>query len=233
MRSKARWYEEGEKGSKYFLSLEKSNTVKSCIRRLRNPSDSEKDISDPRKISEELKKFYGNLYKRTSAKTEGECFQYLEKLNTPMLTPDEQSLCEGKLTLQECWEALTSMQTGKSPGNNGSTKEFYLAFFVELGKLLVSVFNYAFEVGEFSSSQKQAVITLIQKKDRDNMLIKNWKPISLINVDNKIASKVLAFGLRKAIHKVIHYDQTAYVKGRYIGESVKLIDDLLTCLCRE
>ena len=99
--------------------------------------------------------------------------------------------------------------------------------FGELGKLLVSVFNYAFEVGELSSSQKQAVITLIQKKDRDSMLIKNWRPISLINVDIKIASKALAFRLRKVIHKVIHYDQTAYVKGRYIGESVRLIDNLL------
>ena len=59
------------------------------------------------------------------------------------------------------------------------------------------------------------------------MLIKNWRPISLINVDIKIASKVLAFRLRKVIHKVIHYDQTAYVKGRYIGKSVRLIDDLL------
>ena len=101
------------------------------------------------------------------------------------------------------------------------------SLFGELGKILVSVFNYVFEVGELSLSQKQAVITLIQKKDRDNMLIKNWRPISLINVDIKIASKVLAFRLRKVIHKVIHYDQTAYVKGRYIGESVRLIDDLL------
>ena len=135
--SKAQWYEEGEKASKYFLSLEKRNEVKSCIRRLRNPSDSDKDISDSRKISEELKNFYGNLYRRTSVKTEGECFQYLEKLNTPMLTPDE-------LTLQECWEAPTSMQNGKRPGNDSFMKEFYVAFFGELGKYLVSVFNYAF-----------------------------------------------------------------------------------------
>ena len=59
------------------------------------------------------------------------------------------------------------------------------------------------------------------------MLIKNWRPISLINVDIKIASKALVFSLRKVIHKVIRYDQTAYVKGRYTGESVRLIDDLL------
>ena len=114
-----------------------------------------------------------------------------------MLTPDEQSLCEGKLTLQECWEALTSMQNEKSPGNDDFTKGFYIALFGELWKLLVSVFNYAFEVGELSLSQKQAVITLIQKKDGDNMLIKNWRPISMSNVDIKIASNVPAFRLRK------------------------------------
>ena len=72
--------------------------------------------------------------------------------------------------------------------------------FGELGKLLVSVFNNAFEVGELSSSQKQAVITLIQKKDRDNMLIKSWIPISLMNADIKTASKALAFRLRKVMH---------------------------------
>ena len=80
---------------------------------------------------------------------------------------------------------------------------------------------------QLRSSQKRVVITLIQKRDRNNMLIKNRRPISLINVDIKIASKALAFRLRKVIHKVIHYDQTAYVKGRCIGESVRLTDDLL------
>ena len=78
-----------------------------------------------------------------------------------------------------------------------------------------------------SASQKQAVITLIQKKDRDVTLIKNWRPVSLINVDIKIASKALAAKMKTVIHSLISYDQTAYVKGRYIGESVRLINDLL------
>ena len=182
----------------------------------------DKNITDPRKVSEELINSYGSLYRRTSVKTEGECLQYLEKLSTLMLTLDEQSICECKLTLQEHWEARASMQNGKSPGNDSFITEFYVVVFGELEKLLVSVFNYAFEVGELSSFQKHAVITLIQKKDRDNMLVENWRPISLIIVDIKIASKALAFRPRKVIHKVIHY-----VKGRYIGESVGMIDDLL------
>ena len=145
-----------------------------------------------------------------------------------MLTEDEKSLCEGKLTLTECWEALNSMINGKSPGNDGFTKEFYVSFFGKWGPLLFKTFNYSFEKGELSASQTQAVITLIQKKDRDVTLINIWRPISLINVDSKIASKALAARAKKVIHSLISYDQTAYVKGRYIGESVRVwIDDLL------
>ena len=55
---------------------------------------------------------------------------------------------------------------------------------------MIDCFNYAHDHGELSNSQKQAVITLLEKKGKDRRLIKkNWRPISLINVDAKIASK--------------------------------------------
>ena len=71
------------------------------------------------------------------------------------------------------------------------------------------------------------MITLIDKKGKDKRYLKNWRPISLINVDSKIASKALAFGVRKVITNLIHSDQMAYIKGRYIEESVCLISDIL------
>ena len=107
--------------------------------------------------------------------------------------------CEGKLTLQECWEVLNSMKYCKTPGNDGLTKECFVCFFNQLGKLLVSTLNYSCDHGEMSTSQKQAIIVLIQKKDRDSRLIKNWRPISLMNVDAKIASKALAMRVKKII----------------------------------
>ena len=57
--------------------------------------------------------------------------------------------------------------------------------------------------------------------------IQNWKPISLLNVDAKLISKVLAMRLKKVIDKVIRPDQTAYIPGRFIGESIRLISDIL------
>ena len=56
-------------------------------------------------------------------------------------------------------------------------------------------FNESFIRGEMSPSQRQAVIMLIEKKDQDRWDLKNWRPISLLNVDAKIASKVIAKGL--------------------------------------
>ena len=94
-------------------------------------------IDDPQIIMSEIKAFYSKLYKKTSVNTEEECLQYLSNLRTPVLTEDEKSLCEGKLTLNECWEALNSMKNGKRPGNDGFTKEFHVSLFGELGPLLL------------------------------------------------------------------------------------------------
>ena len=100
--------------------------------------------------------------------------------------------------------------------------------------------NFCHDKGELTSSQKQAVITLIEKrgkgkrftyfyceKGKDKRFIKNWRLISLLNVDVKMASKALAVRLKKVIDKLIAYDQTAYVKWRYIGESIRVIQDLI------
>ena len=66
------------------------------------------------------------------------------------------------------FKALNSMKNCKTPGNDGLTKEFFLCFFNQLGKLLVSTLNYSFDHGEMSTSQKQVIIVLIQKTDRDS-----------------------------------------------------------------
>ena len=92
---------------------------------------------------------------------------------------------------------------------------------------LLKYLNYAFEVAELSTSQRQAVITLIEKKGRDKRYITNWRPISLLNVDAKILSTILASSVKKVISSLITSDQTAYVPGHVIGESIRLTSDLV------
>ena len=57
---------------------------------------------------------------------------------------------------------------------------------------MMNTFNYSFDSGEMSSSQKQAIVTLINKKGKDRMYLENWTPISSVNADSELASKFIA-----------------------------------------
>ena len=70
-----------------------------------------------------------------------------------------------------------------------------------------------------SNSQRQAVIKIIDKKERDKTLLKNWKPISLRNVDLKITSKALASRLKTVLPSIISSKQTVYNEKRFIVEA--------------
>ena len=87
--------------------------------------------------------------------------------------------------------------------------------------------SWKLTVGALSPTQRQALIKLIAKKDRDKRFIENWRPISLLNVDTKILSKTIATKLKTVLPTLVKSDQTAYVPGRFIGESCRLISDVI------
>ena len=78
-----------------------------------------------------------------------------------------------------------------------------------------------------SSSQKHAVITLIEKKGKDRTFLENWRPISPLNVDAKIMSKVIASRIKNVLPGIIHHNQTGYVKDRFVGETIRSIYDVM------
>ena len=78
-----------------------------------------------------------------------------------------------------------------------------------------------------SASQRQSVITLLEKSEKDRLLIRNWRPISLLNLDYKIAAKSIATRITEVLSKLIHHNQSGFIKGRYIGESIRIIEDVM------
>ena len=104
------------------------------------------------------------------------------------------------------------MSSSKSPGNDSLTKEFYVCFFRDVGQYLIDAPKLSFDYDMLSTSQRQAVITLVEKKGKDKRYLKNWRPISLINVDAKMLSKSLALKIKKVLSSLIHSDQTTYVQ---------------------
>ena len=222
IRSRAQWLEEGERPSKYFFKLESHRAQKHAVKSVLNSADVEVTSKDD--IEQAHFDFYSRLY---SAEQTDVTFQneFLSQIDTS-LTDNERDLCEGELDLTEITSAMRDLSPGKTPGPDGLPQEFYAKFWNLLAPHLLRVFNFSLEQGFLCDYMRENVTRLLFKKG-DKKLLKNWRPISLLNVDYKICSKALANRLAKVLSSIINEDQTCSVPGRTIFENLALFRDVL------
>ncbi len=230
IRCRVRWAEEGEKSTRYFLNLEKRNYNSKIVNKIITDDDTE--VTDPEKIREELKIFYENLYSSKVDKAYSLENQQFFSNNSPKLSEENKMEISGVITEKELSESLKSTSSGKAPGSDGFTVNFYKFFWADIKKYLLDSINEAFEEGEMSISQKHGILTLLPKKDKDLIRIKNWRPITLLNQDYKLVAKCIANRIKKHLNLLIHSDQTGFLKGRYIGENINKILALMD-ICDE
>ena len=225
VRSKAKWIEDGEKPSKYFCSLENRNFVSKRITSLFDKNNSE--LTNTAEINNEVFNFYKNLY--TSHEHLIEDINLSERLmnETPKLTEQQATSIEGLLSYSEISNTLKKMQNNKSPGSSGFTTEFYKFFWQDLGYFVLKSLNYGFEMGEFSQTQKEGVITCVPKPGKSKKFVKNWRPISLLNITYKLASGAIASRIKSILPFIIDTDQSGFMSGRFSGDNIRLIYDVL------
>ena len=110
IRSKATWYEKGEKSNKYFLNLESHRKAKSSVPKVF--SEEELLVTDPRMILGVIEGFYSGLYKNDDLEpSENLMNTFLENPLMPRLSVDDSQVCEGKLTIEECLKSLNFFLT--------------------------------------------------------------------------------------------------------------------------
>ena len=214
---------QGETSSAYFFRLVKRQSAESRITALKDPDGN--IFSDPDDVLALLSSFYKQLFSAEDTDPDARA-SMLSNINS-RLSPAQAGLCQGPLTLGECHRALAGMARGKTPGLDGFPMEFYLVFWDLLGADLVEILNSCYRSGRLSPSQRSGVISLTFKKG-DRLDPKNWRPISLLGVDYKIASRAIAGRLLKVIEHVVAPEQTCGVPGRYIGENVAFLRDVVS-----
>ena len=170
--------------------------------------------------------FYKHLYS-TKDVDDVEIKYYLENtILDSAVSEDDKQICDKLLTVDELQVALKSMKRNKAPGPDGLPMEFYVTFWKHISNVIKDSFSESLSEGELSTTQTRAIIRLIHKKE-DKKLLKNWRPISLLNTDYKILTTTLAKRLQTILPKIINSDQTAYIKDRYIGQNIRLINDVI------
>ena len=136
-------------------------------------------------------------------------------------------MLEGSLKSYEILSCLKKSSNNTSPGSDGLTYEFFKFFWKDVGEFLVRAVNSCFYKGELSDSLKRGIITCIPKGNKDKLLLKNWRPISLLNTSYKLASAAIAERLKLVLSSIINEDQTGFISERYIGENIRILYDVL------
>ncbi len=223
VRSRARWIEEGERSTSYFCGLEKTRQSGNCIDCIKDKLKISKTTDQ--EILQVAHEFYDDLYSSRNI-SDDEVNAYLVTVHPDsVLTELQKDSCEGAVTYDECTSAVLKMKNNKSPGLDGICIEFYKKLWPIIGELVVSVFNESFTTGTLPSSLRTAVMSLMFKKgDEEDM--SNYRPISLTNVDYRILAFVLANRMQTVISSVINSDQTGYIKCRYMGQNIRLFQDV-------
>ena len=165
IRSRTRWYNEGEKNTKYFFELEKRHFNSKTIRNL--------------KID-----------------------------NNTMLNTDEEILNEAK----RFYQSLDTSNNSFCQNVPGEDLFFQLNFIFwnDIKPFFLASLNASHAKGLFSISQRRGLLTLIPKKDKSLYYVKNWRPISLLNCDYKIAAKSIANRIKRTLPSVINSNQTGF-----------------------
>jgi hypothetical protein len=127
-------------------------------------------VTEQDDISKEQVRFYKELYSKVQ--TDKVAQDRLLNILDRKLTDEQRDSCEGQLTEGECLVAVKSMAYGKTPGSDGLPKEFYLTFWGLLKEDFVEMANYCFSVELMPESMRQALISLLFKKE-DPELLKN------------------------------------------------------------
>uniref|UniRef100_A0A803JA29 Reverse transcriptase domain-containing protein n=1 Tax=Xenopus tropicalis TaxID=8364 RepID=A0A803JA29_XENTR len=172
-------------------------------------------------ITQEFYNFYKELYKAPPppAKTKYEAF--FRDINLPTLTLPQHQILDAIITEEEVGIAIKFLKLPKTPGPDGFPALYYKKFSHILIPHLTKMFNHLLTGDKFQAQTLMASIIPIPKPDTDLTECKNYRPISILNLDVKILAKVLANRLSVILPKLIQRDQVGFVRGRQATDAIR------------
>ena len=214
-------YEQREPDIELSAKLEKRSAQRTVIGELR---DKNGDVyADNPNLIHIVTDFYTELY--TPSPVDASVQEKLLGNVDHTLTDQQKCMLDAVLSEKELQQAVYDLKDEKSPGIDGFTAEFYKKFWSLIKDRYTAFINGANQTS-FSAFKNTSVTALLYKEKGDTDDLKNYRPISLINVDLKILTKALTNRLKKVLPSLIHFTQTA-VDGRKIDNTIHMLRDFI------
>ena len=128
---------------------------------------------------------FSMCFKDLCTKDESVCFVWLTIQESTRKAASK--TIYGKIILkEECYDAIMTLKLGRTPGSDELTLAFFCKFWTDMKDPLYNMSSEVVNRGLNNPSRRRGNIKLIPKKSIDGLLIKNWRPITLLNYDYKI-----------------------------------------------
>ncbi|KAF8633797.1 hypothetical protein AX17_004355 [Amanita inopinata Kibby_2008] len=226
---------EGETVSRYWIGLNKSHTPRDTMKCLKVPGTHPPQyVKRSDDMAELAKNFYESLQEQDECTSQtAHTEKVLDTLDRHLSIADSEELAL-PITESEIEDAIKSLPSGKAAGLDGIPHELWKQLATskkddtpgvptfDIVKMLCCVFRDINHHGISPGSNfaEGWLCPLYKKKDRTE--ITNYRPITVLNADYKILTKIVSQRLTPIAPKLIHEDQTGFIKGRRISDVTEL-----------
>eukprot|EP00253_Pinus_taeda_P035520 PITA_35520 len=146
-----------------------------------------------------------------------------------LITEEHNTLLLKPINLEEVEAAVKLLKTGKAPGPDGFTSNFFQHFWELIKWEVWKLVEESRSMRWMYPGLNATFIALIPKSENSNSLEK-FKPIALCNIIYKIVSKVIALRLKPILPLIISPEQSGYVEGRQITGGIILTHEIIHSL---
>lgn len=153
--------------------------------------------------------------------------QYLAQSGLLVLSAEVVDSLECDITPDEFLLALKDMPSGKARGPDGFPKLYYTSFPNQLSAHFLAAFN----VIPQTTDTLRAHIAMIPKEGKDPSVCPSYRPISLLNLDLKIFTKILAMRVLPSISDIVHLDQVGFTPIRGMRDKTSRVLSLIHYAC--
>ncbi|KAG1137120.1 hypothetical protein G6F37_011489 [Rhizopus arrhizus] len=239
LKAGAVWREKGERSAKYLKQVHTKRETQQFIRAIQSPSSPPSNesndtmsgltttttpvaqtSSDPTTVRQYAHQFYSQLYSKDPVEN-SELQQYLASIQFPRkFSEQEQGNLIAPITIDMLVEQASRITNKQSsPGSDGLSYPFLLLLFKHpgLSSLCLQIYNQALD-GVVPDSWQDIRVRLLPKKG-DLTSLRNWRPISLINCDAKVFTRILTKRLGSPLRRILNPYQSGFVPGKFIGDN--------------
>jgi exonuclease III len=211
----------GDMSSKFFFRFTKDKFKRENMIELK--LDTDEIITDESEILKQIHLFYTNLYQHDIADTvaQDRAMSALLQYTRNIVTDTQYQHLVRLPNATELLKVVNNLALNKSPGSDGLTTEVIRACWDFIKDDFLELVHHFWRTGQLYMELLQGIIRIIPKK-LDKLRLKDWRPLTMLQVVYKIAAKILANRLSVLLPLIVSPKQSGFVPGRQILNNISI-----------